>query len=45
VAADRQIDEILALHPYLEADDVPAALEYAAQQVDELERPHFIRTA
>ena len=33
VAADRSNDEILALYPYLEADDIRAALEYAASRL------------
>jgi len=33
VAAGRSNDEILALYPYLEADDIRAALEYAAWRV------------
>ena len=45
VAAGRSTDEILALYPYLEADDIRAALEYAAWRVDELERPFTTRTA
>ena len=45
VAAGRSNDEILALYPYLEADDIRAALEYAAWRVDELERPFTTRTA
>jgi uncharacterized protein (DUF433 family) len=38
VATGRTNDEILALYPYLEADDIRAALEYATWRVDELER-------
>lgn len=45
VAAGRTNAEILALYPYLEPDDIPAALEYAAWRVDELERPFTTRTA
>jgi uncharacterized protein (DUF433 family) len=45
VAAGRSNDEILGLYPYLEADDIRAALEYAAWRVDELERPFTTRTA
>ena len=33
VAAGRTIDEILALYPSLEADDIRAALEYATSRV------------
>jgi len=45
VAAGQSTDEILALYPYLQPDDVRAALEYAAWRVDELERPFTIRSA
>jgi uncharacterized protein (DUF433 family) len=45
VAAGRSNAEILALYPYLEPDDIRAALEYAAWRVDELERPFTTRTA
>jgi uncharacterized protein (DUF433 family) len=45
VAAGRSNVEILALYPYLEPDDIRAALEYAARRVDELERPFTTRTA
>ena len=45
VAAGRSNAEILALYPYLEPDDIRAALEYAAWRVDELERPFSSRTA
>jgi len=45
VAAGRSSDVILALYPYLEADDIRAALEYAAWRVDELELPFTTRTA
>jgi len=45
VAAGRSNAEILALYPYLESDDIRAALEYAAWRVDELERPFTTRTA
>lgn len=45
VAAGHSNTEILALYPYLEVDDVRAALEYAAWRVDELERPFTTRTA
>jgi uncharacterized protein (DUF433 family) len=43
VAASRTTAEILALYPYLEADDIRAALEYAAWRVDEIERPFVER--
>jgi uncharacterized protein (DUF433 family) len=45
VAAGRSNAEILSLYPYLEPDDIRAALEYAAWRVDELERPFTTRTA
>jgi uncharacterized protein (DUF433 family) len=45
VAAGRSNEQILGLYPYLEADDIRAALEYAAWRVDELERPFTTRTA
>ena len=39
LAAGRTADEILAEFPDLEADDIPAALEYAAAAVQERELP------
>jgi uncharacterized protein (DUF433 family) len=39
LAAGRTIDEVLADYPYLERDDVLAALEYAAAAVSERELP------
>ena len=39
LGAGRTIDEILADYPYLERDDVYAALEYAAAAVSERELP------
>lgn len=39
LAAKRTIDEILADYPYLEREDVLAALEYAAAMADERELP------
>lgn len=39
VAAGRSQAEILALYPYLEAADIPAALAYAAWRAEEVERP------
>ena len=38
-AAGRTIDEVLADYPYLEREDVLAALEYAAAAVSERELP------
>ncbi len=37
LAAGRTIDEVLADYPYLDRDDVLAALEYAAAAVNERE--------
>ncbi len=37
VAAGRSVPEILAAYPYLEAEDVMAALEYAAWRTQEVE--------
>ena len=34
LAADASREEILADYPYLEADDITAALEFAAHQAD-----------
>jgi uncharacterized protein (DUF433 family) len=45
VAAGRSREEILALNPYLEAEDIRAALEYAAWRVEEGERPFTTRSA
>jgi uncharacterized protein (DUF433 family) len=39
LAAARTIDELLADYPYLEREDVLAALEYAATAVNEREVP------
>ncbi|CAN5793994.1 DUF433 domain-containing protein [soil metagenome] len=39
LAAGRTAEEILADFPDLEADDIPAALEYAAAAVQEREFP------
>ena len=39
LGAGHTIDEILADYPYLERDDVYAALEYAAAAVSERELP------
>ncbi len=39
LAAGRTVDEVLADYPYLERDDVLAALEYAAAAVNEREVP------
>ncbi|SJM91673.1 conserved hypothetical protein [Crenothrix polyspora] len=34
LASGANSEEILEDHPYLEADDIKAALQYAAQQMD-----------
>jgi uncharacterized protein (DUF433 family) len=39
LAAGRTVDEVVADYPYLERDDVLAALEYAAAAVNERELP------
>ncbi|MBI4884613.1 MAG: DUF433 domain-containing protein [Actinobacteria bacterium] len=39
LAAGRTVEEILADYPYIERDDVFAALEYAAAAVSERELP------
>jgi uncharacterized protein (DUF433 family) len=39
VATGHQDEEILRLYPYLEADDIHAALSYAAWRAEEIEVP------
>ena len=39
LAGGRTIDDLLADYPYLEREDVLAALEYAAAMADERELP------
>jgi uncharacterized protein (DUF433 family) len=39
VAAGRTNEEILQAYPYLEADDIRAALSYAAWRAEEVELP------
>jgi uncharacterized protein (DUF433 family) len=39
LAAGRTHDEILQAYPYLEPDDIPAALPYAAWRAEEVELP------
>ena len=39
IAAGRSTADILALYPYLEADDIHEALAYAAWRVEEIEIP------
>ena len=39
LATGRDIDEVLASYPYIERDDVLAALEYAAWRAQEIDVP------
>jgi uncharacterized protein (DUF433 family) len=39
LAAGRTREEILQTYPYLEADDIRAALSYAAWRTEEVELP------
>ena len=39
LASGHDVDEILAVYPYLEKDDVQAALTYAAWRAEEVELP------
>ncbi|WP_437486677.1 DUF433 domain-containing protein [Sorangium sp. So ce1014] len=39
LAAGHAIEEVLELYPYLERDDVMAALSYAAWRAEEVELP------
>ncbi len=39
ISAGRTSKEVLELYPYLEPDDVRAALEYAAWRVEEMDLP------
>jgi uncharacterized protein (DUF433 family) len=39
LGAGRSVDEVLAAYPYLEKDDVQAALAYAAWRSEEIELP------
>ncbi|KYF75795.1 DUF433 domain-containing protein [Sorangium sp. So ce119] len=39
LAAGHSIEEVLDLYPYLERDDVMAALSYAAWRAEEVELP------
>ncbi len=39
LASGRSSDEILGAYPYLEADDIRAALAYAAWRAEEVELP------
>lgn len=39
VATGHSVEEILALYPYLEAEDITQALRYAAWRAEEMELP------
>jgi uncharacterized protein (DUF433 family) len=39
IASGATTEEILADYPYLEAEDIPAALSYAAWRVEEIDLP------
>ncbi|WP_437636500.1 DUF433 domain-containing protein [Sorangium sp. So ce854] len=39
LAAGHSVEEVLELYPYLERDDVMAALSYAAWRAEEVELP------
>jgi uncharacterized protein (DUF433 family) len=39
IAVGRTVDEILALYPYLQAEDIAQALAYAAWRAEEVEVP------
>jgi uncharacterized protein (DUF433 family) len=39
LAAGKSAQEILVAYPYLEPDDIPAALSYAAWRAEEVELP------
>ena len=39
VASGYSNEEILAMYPYLEAEDIPASLSYAAWRLEETELP------
>ena len=39
LASGRTVDEVLSSYPYLERDDVQAALAYAAWRAEEVELP------
>ncbi len=39
IAAGRTTEEILALYPYLESEDIRQALSYAAWRAEEIEVP------
>ncbi len=39
VASGKTVDQILALYPYIEAEDITQALRYAAWRTEEIELP------
>jgi uncharacterized protein (DUF433 family) len=39
LAAGRSVEEVLAAYPYVERDDVRAALSYAAWRAEEVDLP------
>jgi uncharacterized protein (DUF433 family) len=39
LASGHEVDEVLAAYPYLEKDDVQAALAYAAWRAEEVDLP------
>jgi uncharacterized protein (DUF433 family) len=39
LASGHSVDEVLSAYPYLEKDDVQAALSYAAWRAEEVELP------
>jgi uncharacterized protein (DUF433 family) len=43
LASERTPDEILAAYPYLEREDIQAALSYAAWRTEEVELPLPVR--
>jgi len=45
VASGYAKQEILEMYPYLEAEDIDEALQYAAWRVEEIEVPFETRTA
>jgi uncharacterized protein (DUF433 family) len=39
LASGHSAEDILKLYPYLESEDIPEALAYAAWRVEEIEQP------
>lgn len=39
VASGKTVEQILALYPYVEAEDITQALRYAAWRAEEIELP------